>query len=121
MEEFKDFLVNHDYYCSDTNYYSNSATVVWGTWSDFYNDYKDADIDLNLIFRWDIKEKEHGEYYMNVFIIHQRKGIFAPQIIENIDEKDFDSIKELLSKHYDKLVNLWNPFSKTNDRKEVQP
>ena len=112
MKKFKDLLADHDYYCHTNNYYSNEAAVQWDTWSEFYEEYEDADIDYNLIFRWDIKEKDQpNQYYMEVFIIHQRKGIFAPQTIEHVNENDFDSIKGLLSKHYDKLMNIWNPFS----------
>jgi len=53
--EFKDLLQDHDYYCSDSNYYSKDAGQSWDSFQDFYNKYKDADVDMNLIFRWDIK------------------------------------------------------------------
>jgi hypothetical protein len=48
---------------------------------------------------------------MEVFIIHQRKGIYRPVYISYVDERDFDTIKELLSKHWEKLQSIWNPIS----------
>jgi len=109
--QFKDLLISHDYYCSDNNYHSSSAGDKWNNFQDFYEEYKDADIDMNLIFRWDIKETEEGGHYMEIFIIHQRKGIFAPHFIENVTENDFEDIKSLLQPHLDKLSKIWMPFT----------
>jgi hypothetical protein len=109
--EFKDLLQDHDYYCSDSNYYSNDAGKKWDNFHDFYDEYKDADIDMNLIFRWDIKKRDDGMLYMEVFIINQRKGIFAPHFIENVGENDFENIKSLLQPHLDKLSKIWLPFT----------
>ncbi len=116
--EFKNLLVNHDYYASDSNYYSNDAGTEWNSFDEFYAEYINADIDMNLIYRWDIKirDKEDvvngaSKYYMELFIIKQRKGIYAPQFIHSISEKDFDKIKELLQPHLDKLAKNWIPFT----------
>lgn len=113
MTTFNDLLIDHDYYCSESNFYSNDPAMKWDTWADFYEEYIDADIDMNLIFRWDIKKREEtNRRYMEVFMIHQRKGIFAPHHIDLVDEQDFDSIKELLNKHYAKLQKIWHPISR---------
>ena len=55
--ELKDLAIDHDYYASDSNYYSNDATGHYNTWADFYEEFKDADIDMNLVYRWDITER----------------------------------------------------------------
>ena len=109
--KFNDLLQDHDYYASDSNYYSNEASTKWNSFDDFYAEYINADIDMNLIYRWDIKKDDDENLYMEIFIIKQRKGIYAPQFIENVYEKDFDKIKELLQPHLDKLANIWLPFS----------
>lgn len=109
--EFKNLLQDHDYYCSESNYYSNDAGQKWENFQDFYDEYKDADVDMNLIFRWDINKRDDGMLYMEVFIIHQSKGIFAPHFIENVGENDFESIKTLLQPHLDKLSKNWLPFT----------
>lgn len=113
IKNFKELIgCNHDYYCHTNNYYSNDPFSEWGTWKEFYDNWIDVDVDMNLIFRWDIRAYEEIEtkYYMEIFIIQQRKGIFCPQLINNVTPNDFDSIVELLSKHYCKIRNLWNPF-----------
>jgi hypothetical protein len=97
--KFKDLLVEHDYYCSTSNYDNHASEEQWETWSDFYEEYKDEDIDRNLVFRWDIQvNEETGKYYMKVFMIRQRQGQFAPHYIKQVDEKDLKTIKEFLSK-----------------------
>ncbi len=116
---FKDLLIKHSYYASGSNYYSNDAGGSFATWQDFYAEFRSADIDMNLIYRWDLHEREDeatdeklGSYYMEVFFIHQRKGVYAPFIIHNVLESDLESIKELMSKHWEHLQELWNPISK---------
>lgn len=109
--EFRDLLVDHDYYCSDNNYYSNDVTQEYETFQDFFNGFKDIDVDLNLIFRWDIKQNDDKTFNMQVFVIQQRKGIFVPHIIENVYESDFENIKSLLQPHLDKLMKIWQPFN----------
>lgn len=109
MIELKDY--EHDYYCSDSNYYSNSAGSKFDTWKEFYDEFYNSDIDMNLIFRFDIRKSDSGLYYMEVFMIHQRKGIFAPILIRHIVESDMESIERLLSDHWEKLKSIWNPIS----------
>jgi len=108
--KISDLAVNHDYYCSESNYYSNEAKQGYSKWPEFYNEYFDCDIDMNLIFRWDIKKHDSGEYHMEMFMIQQRKGIFVPIEIKSVNDNDCDSILELLHKHLDKLKKIWMPI-----------
>lgn len=111
--KLKDLAVDHDYYASDSNYYSGEAFGQYDTWKDFYEEFKKADIDMNLIYRWDITKKEKSKlFYMKVFIIHQRKGIYMPISIDNVYEEDVDQIKEFLKPHFEKLLKIWNPLNK---------
>lgn len=112
--ELKDLAVKHDYYCSMGNYYSNEPGETFKTWKDFYNEYHDADVDMNLIFRFDVSLIDDQDvglgYEMKVFMMHQRKGIFAPHNIEKVEEEDVESILSLLSGHFKKIQNIWSPF-----------
>ena len=109
---FQDLLADHDYYCSNSNYYSNDPYTEWDTFGDFYNIYKDADIDMNLIFRFDIHPRKNSKKHtMNIYMIGQRKGIFFPHYIRYVDEDDFSLIMEILKPHFEKMQNLWSPFS----------
>jgi hypothetical protein len=104
---------NHQYYCNNSNYYSNEPNEYYETVTDFLDVFEDADIDMNLIFRWDIKLKEDSEknYYVEIFIIQQRKGIFKPIYIKSITEEEAKRLELLLAKHFEVLKNLWKPFN----------
>lgn len=106
--------VDHEYYCHTSNYYSNEAGGRWETWKDFIGEYGDSDMDYNLVFRWDVKKRDAengGGYYMEVFIMGQRKGLFSPQVIESVTEDDVQSILDFMNPRYDYLKNLWAPLS----------
>lgn len=112
MTTLKELAIDHDYYASDSNYYSNDAGGKYNTWADFYEEFKDADIDMNLIYRWDITKREKSErYYMQVVIIAQRKGIYMPIHIDYVDDKDVPQIKEFMKPHFEKLLSIWQPLS----------
>jgi len=107
----KELAVDHDYYASDSNYYSNNSGH-YTTFADFYDDFIDADIDMNLIFRWDIKKHDESErYYVEIFMILQRKGIYMPHMIDHIREEDVPKFIELVTKHWQKLISIWSPIS----------
>ena len=108
----KKLSIEHQYYCSDSNYFNADCSEEFETMTDFLEEYKTADIDMNLIFRFDIRGVETGHYSAEVFIIHQRKGIFKPIIINSITEKEAVEFEKLLKNHWKKLVELWKPISK---------
>jgi hypothetical protein len=49
--KLKDLAIEHQYYCSDNNYYDSDAGKTWETMSEFLDEFEDADIDIQ-----DIKE-----------------------------------------------------------------
>lgn len=105
----KDLAIDHDYYASENNFYSNDAKGVFDNWDAFYREFGEADIDMNLVYRWDISEGKRG-YYMQVFIIQQRKGIYTPVFINSIEEKDVIQIIAFLKPHLEKIKAIWSPF-----------
>jgi len=109
--KLKDLAVDHPYYASDNNYYSNEASSSNVTMSEFIQEWKNADIDMNLIYRWDVHEHEGlGTYWAEVFIIHQRKGIYHPVIIHAFHEDEVEAFVSLVSKHKEVLMKLWEPL-----------
>ena len=109
----KDLAIDHDYYASGTNYYDNDATQNYQTWADFLEEYKDCDIDMNLVYRWDIDKRDKSDrYYMQIIVIAQRKGIYVPIQIQYVDETDVVSIVEFMKPHFEKLLKLWTPLTK---------
>lgn len=107
-------LVDHPYYCSESNYYSNGAGAQWETMTDFLSEFESCDVDLNLVFRWDIKQRDEdnsGRCYAEVFMIHQRKGIFAPHRIKHINEDEAVRFHAYLEKHWATLKAMWKPLA----------
>jgi len=109
--KLEDLSVGHDYYCSDSNFHSNDASARFETFADFYEEFNSADVDMNLVFRWDLHQREESKrYYLEIFMIHQRKGIFSPIHIAYFDEKDIPLFVEYLKPHIKTMKNIWKPF-----------
>lgn len=112
----KEMAVDHDYYCHDNNYYSNEPATTYNTFEEFFEEEADMDIDMNLIFRWDVKEcydeddEPLGLYRLHIYIIQQRKGIFRPIFIKKIRDKNVPALVDLLEEHYQKLQKIWKPL-----------
>lgn len=109
---------NHPYYCSESNYYDNDAAMHFGTATEFLDCFESCDIDLNLCFRWDVRENMNdsdtagiGTYNAEVFIMLQRKGIFKPCSISSIGEHEVPRFVEYLQKHHETLLRMWSPIS----------
>ncbi len=125
MSNLKDMAVDHPYYCSESNYYSNEASQKYETMTEYLDDWEECDIDMNLIFRWDIKLRGEGEeaakagrYYAEVFYILQRKGIFKPIYIAHVNEVEVDRFKILANKHWAAMQELWAPIAPLTDGDE---
>lgn len=124
IQELYEASKNHPYYCSDCNYYSNEASLNYSDFPSFMEEFKDADVDMKLCFRWDLSlrdpedEEEYSEevikkynqYCLQIFMIKQRKGIFTPIHIDNFEEKDIPDLIEYLKPHMSRLKEIWQPF-----------
>lgn len=116
--KLKHLAVNHPYYCSESNFYSNEPALKFPDIPAFLQEFggDDCDIDMNLCFRWDVTpntnddNKEDGSYHAQVFLIHQRKGIFRPIYIESITEADVDAFVAYLKPHKERLLQNWKPL-----------
>ena len=110
-----DLSVSHCYYCESNNFYSNDPNEIFDTFKDFYEKYHDADIDMNMPFRFDIYEPnaEYGQtnYSMKIFIMQQSHGIFKPIEINEVEENDVPQILEYLEKAWGYLREIWGPIS----------
>lgn len=114
--------IDHPYYCSESNFYSNEPGDRFETWDDFLFDYRDSDPDLNLIFRFDWREGEDNgardftgdANYRNgnlqIFWLRQRKGIFACSEIE-VCRADEPAVIAFLRPRWDLMRKLWEPLS----------
>jgi hypothetical protein len=106
---------DHPYYSSDSNYYSDDASTTWETMTDFLKEFEDADVDMNLVFRWDVHERDEdhpGRRYAEVFMVYQRKCIYAPHHIRHINEDEAVRFRAYLEKHWETMKKLWSPLSR---------
>lgn len=117
--ELKNYAIEHPYYCSESNFYSNEASLTYQCARHFLNDWEDTDEDMNLVFRWDIKpgwdeaenETNPTTWRAEVFIIQQRKGIFKPVEIKSITEEELPRFVAYLQRHWDVMQKLWEPLA----------
>lgn len=106
----------HPYYCSESNYYSNEPAQRYETMTNFLDEFDPADVDMNLCFRWDVRDITDdddlptGEYSAGVFLMLQRKGIFMPCSIKKIDESEVDRFVAYLKRHHDTIKEMWHPI-----------
>lgn len=122
----KELSVYHPYYCSEGNYYSNDPNQVYNTATAFLDDFEDADIDMNLCFRFDVHEYDHDDergdgFYAEIFLILQRKGIFMPIMIRSVSDDECERLHSYLKRHYVVLQNMWAPISSQEDKPNDQP
>ncbi|PHR58781.1 MAG: hypothetical protein COA47_10270 [Robiginitomaculum sp.] len=113
MSLLKKLAVDHPYYCNDSNYTCIESSKSWATMTGFLDSYEDCDIDMNLIFRWDVEKDTDavGGYRAEVFIMHQRKGNFAPHSIASISEDEVERFQALMLRHWAVMKQIWEPLS----------
>lgn len=112
MLTLQDLAIEHPYYCSSSNWYSNEAAQHYETMREFLNEWSNYDVDLNLCFRWDVRKNEDDDgYCCEVFIMLQRKGKFTPVLIDSIKEEDVADFVAYLKPHIEKLQQMWLPLS----------
>lgn len=113
--------VDHPYYCNDGNYYANDTHTLYETFDEFLSKENEADIDYNLVFRWDWKEGEdHGlgaykgdDYYrharFHVYFMGQRKGAFRSAEVK-VCRADEPAIIQYLKPRLERLKAIWEPL-----------
>lgn len=116
IEDLKN--AKHSYYCNDNNYYSNDSVFTFDTFAEFLDEMGKADMDCNLLFRWDVKAKYceeteddlEGEYSLFLYWMHQRKGRFVVNIVENFTQEDVQTFLEYVKPRFEHLKSLWEPL-----------
>lgn len=116
--------VKHDYYCNESNYYSNDCHASYESWADFVEEEGDADMDLNLLFRWDwhcpqSEPDAEPNHTLQLFFVGQRKGLFRCAEIKVTPDSETD-VRQWLFKRYRHLMKLWEPLSKFSIKEELR-
>jgi hypothetical protein len=123
---------DHPYYCSESNYFATGSQqpyVQYASWPEFLAEEGDADMDYNLVFRWDWKPIEfieddspagHAAYHakyddnyraytLQVFWMGQRKGLFRCTEV-SVCRADEPSVREWLTVRGEYLRRVWEPL-----------
>jgi hypothetical protein len=116
--------VDHPYYCNEGNYYASSADGLgpqFKTFATFLAEWGDANLDMNLVFRWDWTEggDQAGEPFngdvnyrngvLKVFIMGQRKGLYNWATVE-VCRADEPAVRDYLLPRLQRLMDLWSPM-----------
>jgi hypothetical protein len=115
--------VKHTYYCNEGNYYAReSVGAHYKSLASFLVEEGDADIDYNLVFRWDWVEGEDHDLppyngdvnyrsgVLKVFFMGQRKGLYRYATVE-VCRADEEGVIAYLSPRMGHLLQLWSPIS----------
>lgn len=107
-----ELCIKHPYYLETKNFHSADEPMTYNDWSSFSSMWVDADVDMNLVFRWDMfaPSDEYPFYRLHLGVIQQRKGIYQGIEINNIQEKDKVDIVRYLDRHYRTMLENWHPF-----------
>lgn len=108
LQELYKLSEQHSYYCNDSNFYSNDCFYEFDNLKLFLDEWDDADLDYNMLFRWDLKISDDRKYYLQLYFMQQRKGIFLINSINNVTDDDVPAILEYLKTRKDYLFKLWN-------------
>lgn len=105
----------HDYQnCIMGNFYDDKCTGQYSSWEVFKNthsgfDFNNFDDRYHYVFRYDIHKQKDGDYYLELCVMLQRKGIYTHLNIYNIDQNTLDTeVKEWLKGRYNYVKKLWN-------------
>jgi hypothetical protein len=116
----------HAYYCTEGQYFVNQdqhqTILEFKSWADFFAEMGDADMDYNMLFRWDWSEEDEDgnptfkgdAYYRNgklkLFFMVQRKGFHSCSIID-VCRADEPAVIEYLKPRLAHLMSLWEPIA----------
>ena len=119
--------IEHSYYASESNYFSNDYTTRYGDWAEFVDSEGRNDADLNCLFRWDWQRSDPSDYEddpedappdcVQLTFILQRKGIYRVVFV-GVTEADEPAVREYLAGKARYIARLWEPFL---DESQVTP
>lgn len=120
--------IDHPYYCNQGNYFvggdrRSEVHNSYDSWAEFFEEWGDADPDMNLVFRWDW-QRDSGEDLgedeepepdkLQVFWVLQRKAILrSTECI--VTEADEPAVRAWLLDRAKTVAAIWEPLSPGGD------
>lgn len=95
--------------------YGFCTTIKWTSLEKFLSEFHNADVDYNLVVRWDWYSQEDGideAPYVVIHMFHQRKGYLTIHTIESVfcTEENDRALRKYLKPHYEQMLENWKPF-----------
>lgn len=87
---------------------------IWPDLDSFLDEFKDVDIDWNLVVRWDVNNSETSNtgYDATIAMFQQRKESIVFHRIENLKESDVDALVNYLTPYWERNKENWAPLNK---------
>lgn len=101
--------VRHPYYCSAGAYDDD-----YESWDQFLDEWADADMDYNLLFRWDWYTDDGDE--LRLSFVQQRKGVLST-ITVKVEKDNEPRIVEWLRLRFEYALRLWLPLANLDSHK----
>ncbi len=126
MSEQRLWEIKHAYYCNEGNFYANGCGSHFERWQDFMESEGDADLNYNLLFRFDFEppyedgdsdkpikwqaDENYRDCTLKLFYMGQRKGAYRFATVD-VCRADEPMIREWLRTRFEYMMELWQPFS----------
>lgn len=121
--------IDHPYYCNEGSYYASGSSLhdvhqTHDSWADFLAEWEHADLDMNLIFRWDWDRANPEDYRyeldenpafeipgdtLKIFYFMQRKARNL-SVYVSVTEADDPAVREWLTVRAEHMRTLWEPL-----------
>lgn len=102
----------HPYRCHELPWHDPEATRHWYTWAAFFEEEGDADLDLNLLVRWDWRAAEEtGDEVLFLAFLTQRKGFLRTATVD-VTREDELAVLRYLRPRWTRLRQIWAPLSR---------
>lgn len=113
------FEADHPYYATEGNYYSagDRDYYTYDSWDAFLSEWDDADLDMNLIYRWDWAVPDPRDYEgeplpaetLNLYYMGQRKArAWSVHVEVNRDQEP--EIRDWLKVRAQRIREIWEPL-----------
>lgn len=104
--------VDHPYYAMEGNFYKRGEHFLAESWAEFWENMKDSDHDLDLLYRWDWQTSGHGGDELLLFFMGQRKARAWSYAVE-VTRDDAPAIREWLTERAKTIAAIWAPIDLT--------
>lgn len=113
------YEADHPYYAAEGNYYSGGDRNyhTYDSWDAFLSEWDDADLDMNLIYRWDWDVPDPEDYVgeelpeetLNLYYMGQRKAL-AWSVHVEVSRDQEPEIRDWLKVRAQRMREIWEPL-----------